>query len=157
MPEVRFLVAGRPVSGYDLPQPPELPNGGEVELRLGYVPAEETPSLFARSTVAVCAYTDASQSGVVLTAFALGCPVVATDVGGLPEYVEDGRNGLVVPAGDDDALTAALVRCLSDPDLVRRFRAGVEESLDTVLSWRQSGADLVEVYREAIAARGSRS
>ena len=157
VPDVLFLVAGRPVAGYDVPRPPELTRGGEVELRLGYVPAEETPRLFARSTVTVCAYTDASQSGVVLTAFAFGCPVVATDVGGLPEYVEDEVNGLVVPAGDDDALAAALVRCLTDPALVQRLSAGVQESLATALSWRRSGADMVEVYEEAVAARGSRS
>ena len=71
-----------------------------------YVSNDQTASLFERAQVAVCPYVNATQSGVVLTAFAFGCPVVATDAGGLPEYVTDGVSGSVVPAGDDAALAA---------------------------------------------------
>lgn len=49
---------------------------------------------------------------VVLEAMAAGCPMVLTRVGGIPEVVEDGRTGLLVPPKDEGALTAALLRAL---------------------------------------------
>jgi glycosyltransferase involved in cell wall biosynthesis len=60
---------------------------------------------------------------VVLEAMSQGVPVVATDVGGMPEAVVDGVTGSLVPAGDTAALTAAIVRILSDPAMAARMRS----------------------------------
>jgi len=56
-----------------------------------------------------------------MEAAAAGCPIVATDVDGTPEVVEDGGNGLLVPAGDSRSLSQALLRLIADPELRRRF------------------------------------
>jgi glycosyltransferase involved in cell wall biosynthesis len=50
-----------------------------------------------------------------------GTPIVATAVGGMPELVEDGRSGRLVPPDDADALRAALDQVLTDPDIARSF------------------------------------
>jgi glycosyltransferase involved in cell wall biosynthesis len=67
---------------------------------------------------------------VILEAMATALPVVTTDVGSVREMVEEGRNALVVPAGDDAALAAALGRLVADPatrgDMGRRGREIVE-------------------------------
>jgi glycosyltransferase involved in cell wall biosynthesis len=55
-----------------------------------YLNNAETSELFERATLVACPNLDATQSGVVLTAFGFGKPVVATRVGGLPEYIDDG-------------------------------------------------------------------
>jgi alpha-maltose-1-phosphate synthase len=157
VPGVRFVVAGKPVAGYQPPQPPALERGGRVETVYDYVSAQRAASLFADAAVAVCPYTDASQSGVVLTAFAFGCPVVATDVGGLPEYVDDGTSGLVVPTDDHEALAGALIRCLRDPDLLATLRAGVAAATAGDLSWRRTASELVDVYGTVVRARRPRS
>jgi glycosyltransferase involved in cell wall biosynthesis len=154
VPGVRFVVAGRPVSGYQPPPPPALENGGRIETRYDYVAADEVASLFRRARVAVCPYTDASQSGVVLTAFAFGCPVVATDVGGLPEYVLDGTTGLVVPAEDHEALANALIRCLEEPGLLSRLRAGVAQAVAAELSWDRAASQVLDVYRGVVGTEG---
>lgn len=153
VPGVRFVVAGRPVPGYQPPPAPALEAGGRIETRYDYVRTDEVASLFSSARVAVCPYTDASQSGVVLTAFAFGCPVVATDVGGLPEYVRDGTSGLVVPVNDDEALVGALIRCLSEPDLVARLRAGVAQTVASDLSWDRSASQVLDVYRGVVRAK----
>ena len=57
----------------------------------------------------------------LLEAAALGVPVVASAVGGVPELVDDGRAGLLVPPGDAAALAAALGRLAQDPHLARRL------------------------------------
>lgn len=148
VPGVRFLVAGRPIVGYRPPAPPRLDDGGSVDVEYDYVPNTRIAALFGAATVVVCPYTDASQSGVVLTSYAFGCPVVATDVGGLPEYVKHGVTGLVVPVGDVDALVGALVACLADTGLNGRLRAGVAAANAGDLSWRRAARELLAVYEE---------
>ena len=59
---------------------------------------------------------------VVLEAMSQGVPVVATDVGGMPEAVIDGETGLLIPPRDPAALTAAITRILGDADLTLRMR-----------------------------------
>src|SRR5262249_33102376 len=58
-------------------------------------------------------------------AFALGIPVVASRIGGMPELVLDGVNGLLFAPGDARALHAALSRLLDEPGLLDRLRAGI--------------------------------
>jgi glycosyltransferase involved in cell wall biosynthesis len=66
----------------------------------------------------------------LVEALAVGTPVVATAVGGVPEIVRDGENGLLVPPGDPAALTAALRRYLGDAELQRRLRAAAAPSVE---------------------------
>lgn len=79
-------------------------------------------------------------SNTLLEAMACGCAPVATDVGGNPELVEDGGNGLLVPAQDSAALAAALARLVSEPGLRERLarasldRARQQFSLDGMVA-----------------------
>lgn len=59
----------------------------------------------------------------VIEACAMGLPVVATDVGGLRDLLEDGHDGLLVPENDDVSMVQAIQRLLSEPELVRRLTA----------------------------------
>ncbi|MFM7736656.1 MAG: glycosyltransferase [Alphaproteobacteria bacterium] len=86
------------------------PLAGRVHLVDRYVPDAEAADLFAASDVVVLPYRDGTQSGVVPLAWAHGRPVVTTAVGGLPEAVDDGATGLLVPPGDARALADALER-----------------------------------------------
>jgi glycosyltransferase involved in cell wall biosynthesis len=61
---------------------------------------------------------------VLLEAMSCGVPVVSTPVSGIPELVEDGTNGLLVPQDDPEALAAALRKLHENPDLVSRFGHG---------------------------------
>jgi glycosyltransferase involved in cell wall biosynthesis len=79
---------------------------------------------------------------VLIEAMAAGKPVVATDAGAAREIVQHGVEGLLVPAGDAQALAGAVVRLLSDPDLAQtmgqrgqttvRERFGVQQYVDGV-------------------------
>ncbi len=74
-----------------------------------YVPNEEVSKFFAATDAVVLPYLSASQSGVAQVAYSFGIPVIATEVGGLPEVVEDGTTGLLVPPEDPGALSDAIV------------------------------------------------
>jgi glycosyltransferase involved in cell wall biosynthesis len=146
---VRFVVAGRPIPGYQVPPLPDLPNGGRIDLLEQYIPSAEVGALFASASVVACPYVDATQSGVVLTAYAFERPVVATTVGGLPEYVRHDETGLLVPPGDPMALAEALVRLLQDEGLQARLSQGVRMATAGAFNWNRAAAETLEVYSRA--------
>ncbi len=79
-----------------------------VRLRLGWVPESDVPTLLAAADVVVLPYRAGSQSAVAPLALAAGLPVLSTRVGGLPEVVRDGVNGLLVEPGSIEELARAL-------------------------------------------------
>jgi glycosyltransferase involved in cell wall biosynthesis len=97
------------------------PLRGSVPSALGFVPHAELDRLYARAAVVVLPSHREGLPLCVLEAMAHGRPVVASAVGGIPELVEDGVTGLLVPAGDVAALRSALERLLADPVLRRRM------------------------------------
>jgi len=82
---------------------------------------------------------------VLLEAMAVGRPVVSTWVGGVPDVVENGRNGLLVSPGDDAALAGALERLRNDPGLAARLGAAAADTARR-LSWRSYGDQLLAAY-----------
>ncbi|MER3417636.1 MAG: hypothetical protein C4343_00570 [Chloroflexota bacterium] len=75
---------------------------------------DDIPAVTAALDVAVLPSYREAQGLVVLEAMALGRPVIASNVGGIPEMIEDGVSGLLVRPGDPEALAAAIVRLLTD-------------------------------------------
>ena len=86
-----------------------------------YLPNEEVRPLMELASFVVLPYTSATQSGVLHVAYACGRPVIATRVGGLPEVVEEGGTGRVVPPQDPAALADAIVAMLDDPEGTARM------------------------------------
>ena len=81
---------------------------------------------------------------VLMEAMAMGIPCLSTRITGIPELIEDGVSGLLVPAGDADALRRALARLLSDPDLRHRLgsagREAVVRGYDAATNAREAAA-----------------
>ncbi|HID33452.1 MAG TPA: glycosyltransferase, partial [Anaerolineae bacterium] len=77
-------------------------------------------------------------------------PVIASDVGGIPDIVVDGESGTLVPQKDPEALAAAIRRALTDPDWARRLGHGGYRFAQTHFSW-----DRVERATRAMYAEGS--
>jgi glycosyltransferase involved in cell wall biosynthesis len=88
---------------------------------------------------------------VIVEAFCRGRAVVAARVGGIPDLVEDGRNGLLVEPGDTQALADALVRILTDRELAERLGAGAHASADFWTSSPEEFASRVRALVERIA------
>ena len=84
---------------------------------------------------------------VVLEAFARGRTVVATNAGGIPDIVTDGRDGILLPPGDVEALTAGLQRVLEEPALAERLGAAAHA---TSAAWHQTPEDFAHRYRDLV-------
>ncbi len=127
----------------------------EFEVHNRWIEEDERTALFRRAGVVVLPYTEASQSGVVPMAYACGKPVVATRTGGLPEVVEHGETGLLVPPRDEDALAEAVIKLLRDADFRRRLGRKGREKLLTEWSPKVVARQTADVYRRAIDDRRS--
>lgn len=74
-----------------------------------YIPNEEVGTYFAAADLVVLPYTSATGSGIVQAAFGCYKPVISTNVGCLPQMIEHGKTGFVIPAEDSHAIAEAVV------------------------------------------------
>ena len=89
-----------------------------VEINNRYIPNEEVGRFFQATDLVVLPYISATQSGILQMAYHFNKPVIITDVGGLPDFVERGGTGYVVPPDDPSALADAIIRFYADRDRV---------------------------------------
>jgi glycosyltransferase involved in cell wall biosynthesis len=122
----------------------------------GYVPLESVGAYLSAADVVVLPYTQTSQSGVLLAAFAAGRPVVVTDTGGLSETVADGFTGFVVPARDAHGLAAAILRVLRDPAAAEAMGRNSAREADTTYSWDRVASLTADLYASVISERRER-
>jgi len=148
VPGVRVVVQGefwQPVEEYR-EQVRSLGVEDRVELVDGYVAMADMAAVIRGFDVVALPYRTGSSSINVALAHRFGTPVLATDAGTLALDVQDGVDGLVVPADDVDALTAALER-LVRPGELDRLRSGVDVHASDRM-WT--------VYTDTVAAFGDR-
>jgi len=99
-----------------------------VRLDFRFIPDAEIATYFAACDVVVAPYRQEAQSGVALTAFHFARPVIATTVGGIPEIIEDGVNGLLIPPESPPALARAVNWFFAKADRAAMERAAGESA-----------------------------
>ena len=118
-PDIKLLIAGSGKLYFD----ESLYRGNaNVVLMNRYVPLAQLADLLKNALFTVCPYKDATQSGVVQTAFSMGTPIVASDVGNFAKAIENGKSGVIVPPCDVDALTGAMADFVEHPEKLVSFR-----------------------------------
>lgn len=122
---------------------------------LGDVPAATVSELFAAASV-FCMPTRAEPFGLVFVE-ALSCevPVVSTNIGALPDIVQEGETGFLVAPDDTPALAAAIVKLLDDPEEARQFGVvGRQRMLDRY-TWSHVADSMAAQIRDALGAPSS--
>jgi glycosyltransferase involved in cell wall biosynthesis len=108
-------------------------------------------AIYASIDVLVVASYDESFSRAIIEAFAYATPVVATNVGGVPEIVRDNENGILVPPGDADKLAEAIARLASEPELARRLTETAARDVRERFRLEDTVAGLRRQIEEALA------
>ena len=122
---------------------------GDRDIRFVGAVLEGRPSYYAHSSVYACPTTKASFGITLLESMACQTPVVCSDILGFRDVVVDGREALMVPCGDRDALADALVRVLDDEGLaIQLGTTGRENSLE--YSWARVTARVLDVYQTVL-------
>ncbi len=137
MPDLTCLVAGEFYDNRDkyVRRIKQLRLGDRIRLVDRYIPNEEVEQYFAAADVVVLPYRSATQSAILQLAFRFGRPVIATTAGGLPESVQDGRTGLLLPPGFPQAMASAIRRFYRE-NMEERLAQGVREDKDR-FCWRR--------------------
>jgi glycosyltransferase involved in cell wall biosynthesis len=148
IPGAKILIAG---TGEDFKKYKEMMiNEENFIVHNHYITYREGAELFQRSSLVVLPYIEASQSGVISSAYGFKKPIVATDVGSIPEIVDDGVTGFIVPPKDVNALAEAIIKLLKDEKLRKQMGENAYKKLKTDLSWDKIAEKTIEVYEKAI-------
>lgn len=132
-PEAKLIVAGSGKYWFDISKYKNCPY---VKFENRFIPDSELVSLVSTSGFVVVPYIDATQSGVIMTAYAFNRPCIATNVGGLPGMVKDGVNGMIVPPKDSKSLAEAMTHLLAQRELIDEYSKVIEDDYATgAKSW----------------------
>jgi glycosyltransferase involved in cell wall biosynthesis len=112
----------------------------------------DLPQLLAGHSIVLFPSFSEGFSLAMLEAMACGLAPVASDIPGVRQIVEDGRNGLLVPPGDAEAAAAALLRLRADAPLLGRLRAAARQT-GLAYSWQRVAEQTSDLYEEALDLR----
>lgn len=146
IPDVRIIIAGQGESIEKYKR--NIVNLDRFEIHDRFIPNDEVAAFFQQASLVVLPYIEASQSGVVAIAYAFGKPVVATNVGGLPDVVQNGQSGLLVPPADAQSLAQAVILLLKDPVLREQMGRNARKLSETELSWDKVAEKTLKVYQQ---------
>jgi glycosyltransferase involved in cell wall biosynthesis len=153
-PDLQVVVAGDGFERPDLIRLAESLGVAKDVTFLGWVPNTDLPPYYRAAAVSVIPSLE--EGFGIPAAEAMGCetPVVASDAGGLPEVVEHGVTGLIVPRGDSSALAEAIGALLADPARAAAMgRAGRERAL-RLFDWDRTAEQFEHIYATAAARMG---
>ncbi|MBA3651476.1 MAG: glycosyltransferase family 4 protein [Chthoniobacterales bacterium] len=103
--------------------------------------------------VLVCASRDETMPIAILEAMSLGKAIVSTEVGGISEWLTDGKNALIVPAENSAALAQALTRCLNEPGFVANLGAESRRTFTESFSIHQLGTNFARLIEQVRTKR----
>lgn len=145
--DVQLVIAGKGELYFDK----SLYKGKEnITIINDYINIPRLSGLLQDASFVVCPYKDATQSGVIQTAFSMDCPVVVSNVGALPEAVDDGETGLIVPPCDTKALASAIDKMLSDGKLLQKMRKNINDKWRIKMGWDKILDKYLECYHSII-------
>ena len=150
-PDAKLVIAGSGKFSFDISPYQEL---DYIKIYNRFISDEEQAFLMQNSLFVICPYTDATQSGVVMSAFAFNKAVVATNVGALPEMVVDGKYGIIIPPCDQDAIEEVVCDLLSNENKLKTFERNILEDYSYgENSWKKISEGMFEIYQDVISKK----
>lgn len=140
VPDATLTIAGSGKLYFDIN--PYL-NKDYIDLQNRFIQTKEVATLLKQCAICVCPYTDATQSGVIMTSYALSKPVIASNVGGLGEMVENGKSGLLVEPKNSLSLANAIIKLLRNPTELNKMESYIHE---TFYNGKDSWSNIAGVY-----------
>ncbi|MDE6150408.1 MAG: glycosyltransferase family 4 protein [Prevotella sp.] len=153
-PDLQLVIAGKGAFDFNIE---DYTSRGYVKLMNRFIEVGELVTLVHHSQFVCCPYIDATQSGVIMSAFALCKPVLATRTGALHEMIEDGRHGMLVPPRDSHSLAEAIIRMNSSEVLEGMTGNIIQDYCHGDKSWGTLADKLIDCYQLMIKEISRRS
>lgn len=147
--EVRLVLAGSGNQG-DYRQLAQSLGISDKVIFLGHVPDDTLRLVYSSCDLFVLPSRLEGLGIVILEAMAAGKPVVATNVGGIPELVESGQNGILVESDEEGELASAIVKVLSDNSLAKTIGGNNIKKAPERYSWEAAARKAERLYNELI-------
>ena len=144
-PELMLVIAGSGKFYFDVEPYKKL---DYVKIINHYIGIRELAGMLRVCEFSVCPYKDATQSGVIQTAFTLGVPMVVTDVGALADAVTHNKTGIVVRPCDANDLANGIMCLHSDEEKRNTMRKNIQEEWMKDMSWEPIAHDYLKCYRK---------
>ena len=116
---------------------------------------DDIPARLADADIFVHPSRFESFPNAVLEAMAAGLPIVASDVGGIPEVIEDGRTGFLVPPGEDETLASRVMHLMANPEEGARVGAAAREAVLASFSFDRMVARFDDIYLSELTRHGA--
>jgi glycosyltransferase involved in cell wall biosynthesis len=153
-PGARFLIVGGPYNAAYQSSLEALAERLQVARQVVFTgERNDVKELLRETTLAVLPSLSEGMSNVLLESMAAGLPVVATNVGGNPELVQNGKTGFLVPARDPAALSNAIIRILEQPELGLCLGAAGYQRVSTHFSLSTTVRRTEELYSSLLEER----
>lgn len=146
-PELMLVIAGGGKYYFDIESYKRL---DYVKIINHYIGTRELAGMLRACEFGVCPYKDATQSGVVQTAFTLEVPMVVTNVGALADAVQHNKTGIVVKPCDVNDLANGIMELHSDKKKLNAMRNNIREEWMKNMSWEPIADDYLKCYEARI-------
>jgi glycosyltransferase involved in cell wall biosynthesis len=113
-PLTHLVIAGRSINNYKVPEEVLNQFPGQITVFNRHIANDELVRLIGEAKFVICPYIEATQSGVLMTSFALNTPVLASTVGSFEEYIVDNHNGCLVVPNDSCQLAEKTIKLLEN-------------------------------------------
>jgi glycosyltransferase involved in cell wall biosynthesis len=153
MPAARLIIVGQALFKEVDERLEKLMEVGLAQsvVRVGWIPPEELASYFQSATLALFPCDDTlvnrcKCSAKLTDLLSAGVPVIADAVGQNYEYIQDGQSGLLVPAGDNQAMALAALQLLRNEPMRRTLGQAARQSMAELFSWDKLAAVALSAY-----------
>jgi glycosyltransferase involved in cell wall biosynthesis len=144
--DIELIVAGRGKYWFDISN---FKQHKDIKIINRYIPNDELVQLIQNASIVICPYKDATQSGVVMSAFALNKPVIATCTGGIPEMVTDKKTGYLIEVNNINALCDSMLYITTHPEELDIMSENIKKEYTTgSKSWHVICGNLFENYKK---------
>jgi len=145
-PDLVLLVVGSGLERQRLEQAAEGLGIKDKVIFTGF--RSDVPEVIAALNFLVLSSHSEGLGLIVMEAMAMQKPVLATRVGGIPEVVTSGRDGLLVPSGDPEALAQGIRTLAGDRELASQLAAAARQTIEAKFSAEKMGAETAALYQE---------
>jgi glycosyltransferase involved in cell wall biosynthesis len=119
---------------------------------LGYQRYEDLPAIYSRASIYVAPTLYENLPIRILEAMSCGTPVVASNICAIPEAVNNGTNGLLVPPKDFETLASSILALLGDEGYRKKLGTAARKTIEERFTWQRIAMDTIKAYEKAVEA-----